>query len=122
VRIERVALRLIELPLKEPFRTSFGVLRTRRMVLVHVTAEGAHGWGEVSALNDPIYNYETPETAWYILRQYLVPRVTGLTINEPTELPLLFADIRGHPFAKAGLENAAWELLLGRVACRSRSC
>lgn len=109
MRIEAVELHQIELPLKAPFATSFGVMHKRQLVLVKVQAEGVYGWGEVSALNDPLYNYETPETAWHILKDYVIPQVLGVDIGDPTEVPALYREIRGHNFAKAGLENAVWD-------------
>lgn len=109
MRIEAVELTHFELPLKAPFETSFGVMHKRRLILVKVLAEGVCGWGEVSALNDPLYNYETPETAWHILKDYAIPQVLGQTVSHPTEVPALYPAIRGHNFAKAGLENAVWD-------------
>lgn len=109
MRIDAVELIQIEMPMKSPFTTSFGTMSTRRMLLVKVHSEGVYGWGEVSPLNDPLYNYETPETAWHILKDYAVPCVLGKNILHPSELPKLYAEIRGHNFAKAGLENAVWD-------------
>ncbi|MDF2630536.1 MAG: menC [Symbiobacteriaceae bacterium] len=109
MRIEAVELHLIDLPLKAPFEASVGVMYSRRMVLVKVLAEGVHGWGEVSALNDPVYSYETPETAWYVLERYLVPAVLGKELRHPSDVRALYHEIRGHNFAKAGLENAVWD-------------
>lgn len=109
MHIEAVELHQIELPLKAPFATSFGVTHRRQLVLIRVWAEGVYGWGEASPLNDPLYNYETPETAWHILRDYLIPQVLGKQVGHPAELPALYQAIRGHNFAKAGLENAVWD-------------
>lgn len=109
MRIEAVDLYQIELPMKAPFTTSFGTMSTRKMLLVRVQAEGAYGWGEVSPLNDPLYNYETPETAWHILKDYAIPQVLGRSVAHPAEVRNLYGEIRGHNFAKAGLENAVWD-------------
>lgn len=109
MRVEAVELYLIELPLKAPFEASTGVMQTRQMVLVKVTADGVEGWGEVSALNDPFYSYETPETAWYILKEYCIPAVLGKELTHPSEGARHYGWVRGHNFAKAGLENALWD-------------
>ncbi len=109
LRIEGVELTLIELPNREPFATSFGVMDVRRLILVRVLAEGVWGWGEASPLNDPLYNYETVETAWHILRDYAVPLVLGQVIDHPSQVRDLYGAIRGHNFAKSGLENAVWD-------------
>jgi O-succinylbenzoate synthase len=111
LRIEAVELLQIELPLKAPFETSFGALHTRQVILVKVLADGVYGWGEVSPLNDPLYNYETPETAWHILKDYAIPAVLGKTVTHPSEVSNFYREIRGHNFAKAGLENAVWDAI-----------
>lgn len=109
MRIEAVQLVLIELRLKAPFEASVGVLDRRKLVLVKVEGDGFYGWGEASPLNEPTYNYETTETAWLILADYLVPRVLGKQVAHPSQVRDLYAPIRGHNFAKAGLENAVWD-------------
>jgi len=109
MRIEAVELTQIELPLKAPFEASLGVMYTRNLLLVKVLGDGFYGWGEVSPLNEPTYSSETPETAWHVLTTYLIPRVLDREIGHPTEVPALLGSIRGHYFAKAGLENAIWD-------------
>jgi o-succinylbenzoate synthase len=109
MRIEQVELREIQMPLKAPFETSFGVTQQRRIVLVTVYSQGEWGIGEVSCNEGPGYSYETTDTAWLLLEKFLVPAVLGQTINAPSDLGVLFAPFRGHPFAKAGLEMAVWD-------------
>jgi o-succinylbenzoate synthase len=111
MRIEAVELHQIQLPLKTPFAASFGAMTKRNIILVKVLADGVYGWGEASMLNDPLYNYETPETAWHILKDYAIPQVLGKSVEHPTEVPALYREIRGHNFAKAGLENAVWDAI-----------
>lgn len=107
--VEAVELHMIDLPLKAPFEASTGSMNSRKMVLVKVIADGVEGWGEVSALNDPIYSYETPETAWYVLKEYCVPALLGKELAHPSEGARHYGWVRGHNFAKAGLENALWD-------------
>ena len=109
MRIEAIELSEIELTLKAPFETSFGSMAKRRLILVKVLAEGIYGWGEASPLNDPDYNYESTDTAWLILTKYLIPRVLGKTLEHPSDVIPLYASVRGHFFAKSGLENAIWD-------------
>jgi o-succinylbenzoate synthase len=68
MKIERVTLRQISMPLVHFFETSFGRTTGRHMVLVEVHGEGATGWGEVTAGENPFYNEEWTESAWLILR------------------------------------------------------
>ncbi len=110
MKIERIELRLIQMPLLSPFETSFGRTTLRRIVLVRVDVEGRTGWGEVTAGESPFYSYETPETAWHILRDFLIPWTLKKSWNDPSDLAPAFRPIRGHYMAKAALENALWDI------------
>jgi O-succinylbenzoate synthase len=111
VRIEQVELHHIELPLVHPFETSFGRETTRPCVLVAVRAAGFTGWGECVAGAGPWYSYETVETAWHVLCDFLVPMVLGKEIASPADVEAGFRRVRGHPMARAALEAAVWDLL-----------
>jgi O-succinylbenzoate synthase len=110
MKIKRVQLREIRLPLVHFFETSFGRTTTRRIVLVCAEADGWTGWGEVACGEDPFYNYETPETAWHILRDFLIPWTLGKEWASAVDLAQCFRPIRGHNMAKAALENALWDI------------
>jgi len=110
MKIEQVEIREIELPLVHFFETSFGRTTKRRIVLVRVKGDGLAGWGEVTCGEEPFYSHETPETAWHILRDYLIPWSLHRKWSSPSELAAHFRPIRGHPMAKAGLENALWDI------------
>jgi hypothetical protein len=55
-----------------------------------------------------IYNSETTDTAWHILRDFIVPLTVGKTVATAQEAGTLMNRIRGHEMARAGLENALW--------------
>ena len=75
MKLEGIVLREIRMPLVSFFETSFGRTTDRRIVLVEVQAEGASGWGEVTAGERPFYNEEWTDAAWLILRDFVAPRV-----------------------------------------------
>ncbi len=110
MKIERLTLREIRMRLEAPFQTSFGVTHERRILLVEAVADGISGWGEVTTVETPSYNSETTDTAWHIICDFIAPVVVGLELNSASELPQLLAGIRGHNMAKAGIENAAWDV------------
>ncbi len=110
MRIKRVEIREIRLRLVHFFETSFGRTTVRRIVLVRAEADGIEGWGEVTCGEAPFYNYETPETAWHILRDFLVPWALEREWESPPALAERFRPVRGHNMAKAALENACWDI------------
>jgi len=112
LQIERLTLREIRLPLKEPFEISSGTVKDRRIFLLQLRdAGGRTAWSECVAGEEPNYTAETVETAWIALREWIAPRVLGRKFNHPREIfPVLEQNFRGHQMAKAALEMGAWEL------------
>src|SRR5580658_9314576 len=110
MRIERITLRQIRMPLVHFFETSFGRTTQRDIILVEAVGEGASGWGEVTAGEQPFYNEEWTDSAWLILRDYVIPRVLGRDLAGADDVAPLTAHIRGHKMARGGLEAAAWDL------------
>ncbi|HEY1336756.1 MAG TPA: o-succinylbenzoate synthase [Bryobacteraceae bacterium] len=110
MKIERVTLRQIRMPLVHFFETSFGRTTSRDIVLVEVHGGGISGWGEVTAGENPFYNEEWTDSAWLVLRDYVAPRVIGRDLAGPEDVYPLSAHIRGHNMARGGLETAAWDL------------
>jgi len=111
MRIEHIELHHVDMPLVHPFETSFGREFTRPCILVAVHGDGLTGWGECTAHQGPWYSSETIETAWHVLRDFLIPAVLGQEIESPADAVTRFRRVRGHPMARAGLENGVWDLL-----------
>jgi len=111
MKIERIELHHITLPLAHPFETSFGREFDRPCILVAVCAEGLVGWGECVAGDGPWYSYETIETAWHVLRDFLIPLVVGQEITSPADVVARFHPVKGHQMARAALEGGVWDLL-----------
>ena len=111
MRIERIELHHVDQPLVHPFETSFGRELTRPCILVAVHAGGLTGWGECTAGAGPWYSSETIGTAWHVLRDFLIPAVLGHEVTTPADVVARFRPVRGHAMARAGLENAVWDLL-----------
>ena len=110
MRIESIELREIRLPLRERFEISSGFRDDRRIVLVKLQGEGETGWAECVAGEDASYSYETTETAWHMLTDWLIPGVLGSDLEGPDDMSERFNGVRGHRMAKASLEMACWDL------------
>jgi o-succinylbenzoate synthase len=113
LQLERIALREIRLPLKEPFRISSGVMDERRIALLELTdVDGVSSWSECVAGEQPNYSAETIDTAWHAIREWLAPRVLGVPFEHARDVfPVLDRNIRDHNMAKASIEMGCWAVL-----------
>ncbi|MGB3737298.1 MAG: enolase C-terminal domain-like protein, partial [Ilumatobacter sp.] len=122
VRVERVELRRIAMPLVTPFRTSFGVEDVRDILLVNVigTVEGSavSGWGECVALGTPTYSAEYVDGAQHVTEGHLLPRLIGVGPLTAGDVGRLLSPVHGHPMAKGAVEAAVLDAQL-RAAGRS---
>jgi O-succinylbenzoate synthase len=115
VKIRGVELREIRLRLRERFEISTGGWDERRVLLLRMESEDGEAWSECVAAEAPNYSYETPETAWHILTDHVLPVVVGQEFSEPEAILSPVSWIRGHPMALATVEMGAWALeALGR--------
>lgn len=112
LRIERITLLEVHLTLKEPFQISSGTQTHKRVLLARLlSSDGVEGWGECAAGSVPNYSYETVDTAWLALREWVAPRVLGRAFDGPEEIqPALDVGFHEHRMAKATVEMAAWDL------------
>jgi len=110
MKIDRIEMREIRLPLVAPFETSFGVTTERRILLVKVFGEGEIGWGECTCNEGPFYNHEATDMAWIVLRDFIAPLTIGEEISSPAETAGLSSRIRGNRMARAAIETAVWDL------------
>ena len=109
MKVQRITLREIRMPLVTPFETSFGRVTDRRMLLVEAESDGVAGWGECVAGEGPFYAPETVETAWHILRDFIWPLLKGRDFESAAEVWPMLETIRGHNMAKGAVEAALWD-------------
>ena len=129
MRIERLQLRLLRLPLVHFFETSFERVYSKTFVLVVATADGVEGVGECVADLSPFYSSETSTTAWHIIKDFIAPAVLGRSFDAASAVFPALRAIRGHNMAKATVEMANWDaearqrkLPLGRLLGGTRTC
>ena len=115
-------LREIRLPLVTPFRTSFGVQTSRRILLVRAEVEHdgtvTEGWGECVAGDEPTYSSEYVDGAALVIREVLAPRLASVDDLDAASVAGVLEPVRGHPMAKAALEMAVLDAEL-RASGRS---
>ena len=112
MHIARVELYELELPLAQPFIISGGRIDARRSIIVVLHDEAGHvGYGEAAPDELPFYSEETLGGARDLITRVLVPRVAGRAFESPEAVDAALRDhVRGNPFARAGIETAAWDL------------
>jgi O-succinylbenzoate synthase len=114
MRIERVELFVVRLPLKRAYETSGSRETHQTRVIARVESEGAVGWGESVAPELPWYSGETPKTVWYALDEIIIPALLAADLHQPEDTERILAWIREHRMAKATLEMAIWDLFAKR--------
>ncbi len=110
MKVERIILRQIRMPLVHFFETSFSRTYERNILIVEVVSEGVSGWGEITAGENPFYNEEWTESAWLIAKDYVAPRILGKDLKCAEDVDPLTRHIRGHNMARGGVEAAVWDL------------
>jgi O-succinylbenzoate synthase len=114
MQIEAVELRTVSLPLKSPFRTSFGTERVKDALLVRVVADDCEGWGECVASAEPLYSSEYLAGAMDVMRSFLLPILFGSGDVAAADVGRVLAPVKGHRMAKAALEMAVLDAELRR--------
>jgi O-succinylbenzoate synthase len=112
MRLSRIELHELALPLSEPFIISGGTMTVRRSLVVVLHDDAGHvGYGESPPFELPFYSEETLGSARQLLEQVLMPRLLDRDVDGPEQVDdLLRQGVRGNPFARAALETAAWDL------------
>src|SRR5260370_30301236 len=107
--IREITLQEVQMKLVAPFETSVERTEVRRILLVQAEVDGVTGWGECVAGETPSYSPETADTAWLMLRDFLLPLIKGKDFSAAGEVWDLLARVRGNNIAKAALEAAVWD-------------
>ncbi len=105
--VERVEVRLLALPLVEPFRAAHGTVATRDLAVLAVDTDRGRGWGECAALPQATYSGEFAADAYRHLAEVVAPTLVGSTVVSGTPV----VDPR-RPMAAAAVEQALLDVRL----------
>jgi o-succinylbenzoate synthase len=116
MKLQRLMLHHVRIPLVSPFTTSFGTENEKAAYLVEAVADTetgeVTGWGECVAMAEPLYSSEFLTGAAEVTRRWLapalfaVPDLTAETVAHHVE------HIVGHPMAKAAVEMSVLDAQL----------
>ncbi len=110
VKIERIEIFHVRIPLVEPFRISSGSVDEKDALILKLYADGLVGYGEASPMAGSFYSEDTPESCWQDLTQTLIRAFVGRELESPQTAWAVLSTLPGSAFAKAGLETAVWHL------------
>ena len=110
MKVDRITLTHVRIPLVKPFRNSNGEVSEKDGILVRVDAGGLTGTGEASPMSDSFYSEDTPASVWKFLTERLIPAAFTAKVDSVASVNRVLERTGGSPFARAGLETAFWDL------------
>ena len=110
MKIERIELFHVAMPLIYPWRTAYGEDAAIHSVLCRMTSGSVEGWGESTPLAAPCYSPEWAGCVFQTVSEWLAPALLGQDIQSGDALQESLSVYKGNPFAKAALDNAWWSL------------
>ncbi len=105
----------VAMPLLEPWKTSFGEMRSVDTVLVRLSSEGETGWGEAAPYAAPQFCPEWAGGCFQLLARHIRPLLVGEDIASPEDLQARLSPFKGNHFAKAAVDLAWWDLSTRRA-------
>lgn len=110
MRIDRIELFHVGMPLLYPWRTAYGEDAAIHAVLCRMSSGSVDGWGESSPLAAPCYSPEWGGGVFATARDWLAPAIVGKDITSGDQLQQELSLYKGNSFAKAVLDTAWWSL------------
>ncbi|MBM4435919.1 MAG: o-succinylbenzoate synthase [Actinobacteria bacterium] len=110
MRIDRLDVYHVRMPLNYPWRTGHGEDPDIHSVLVRASAGEHSAWVESSPLQAPEYSPECAGTVFYLLKEFFGPYVVGRDYESAPDVLARLARFSGNPFAKGALELCWWAL------------
>lgn len=110
MRIDRVRLYHVAMPLIEPWRTAYGEDHAIGSVLIELTSQGTSAWAESTPLAAPCYSPEWAGGVFATLRDWFAPSILGQSFDTAASLNKALSHFRGNPFAKAAIDVSWWVL------------
>ncbi len=109
MKIDRLEIYRVAMPLISPFNTAFGDTDTVESIIVKLVSGNTVGWGETAPWRYPAYTSESAAGAYLTIVNFLAPLVIGKDIDSGGTLQKIFSSVKGNPFAKAGIDLAWWD-------------
>lgn len=110
MKIEKIDVYHVAMPLIEPWKTAFSDERTIDSVLVRIRSGDSEGWGEAAPYAVPQFSTEWAGGCFQLIRDVFSPLLVGREIESGEALQAQLAPFKGNFFAKAAIDTAWWDL------------
>jgi O-succinylbenzoate synthase len=110
MRIDRIELYHVAMPLIYPWRTAYGEDVACHAVVCRMTSGSVAAWGESAPLTAPCYSPEWGGGIFVTARDWFAPALIGQDVSSGEDLQRRLSHFKGNPFAKAILDNTWWNL------------
>ncbi len=110
MKIDRIELFHVAMPLTKPWRTAYGADKDRHTVLCHIGSGSVDAWSEVTPLAAPCYSPEWGGGVFEVCKKWIAPLILGKSFESGAELQQALCFFKGNQFAKALFDNAWWIL------------
>ena len=110
MRIDRLDVYYVAMPLIYPWRTAYGVDYDIHSVLVKASSVDHYAWAESTPFFAPCYLNESAGSVYYHVTEVFGPHVVGRDYDTAADLNQRLALFKGNSFAKAAIEISWWTL------------
>lgn len=114
MRIDRIELRLIEIPLIEPFEIASHRFESKTALILKAYCGGLVGWAEGEHLSTPWYVPETTESGWDLLSRLALPELARMDFESAEEVAAGFSWIQGNQLSLSAIDCLVRDLLAKR--------
>jgi muconate cycloisomerase len=111
LRISGMDTWVLDIPLVRPHKFSVSTMHTQGVLLIRLlTEDGIEGWGEGVVPGGPWWGGESVESMAALVEHHVRPFIVGQDVLRPEALGRRLGQLMGGaPFARAGVEMAAWD-------------
>ena len=110
MRIDKLDVYYVVMPLIYPWRTAYGEDRDIHSVLVKATSGEWEAWSESTPFFAPTYLTESAGSVFYHVSEVFGPYVVGREYETAADLNARLDVFKGNSFAKAAIEIGWWAL------------
>lgn len=110
MKIDKIDVFHVAMPLKEPWKTAFSEEWTIDSILVRIRSGDSEGWGEAAPYAVPQFSPEWAAGCFQLIRDVFAPMLVGQDIRSGDALQQRLGSFKGNFFAKAAIDTAWWDL------------